>query len=91
MAAWISLGGITAAQGGCRREIRGLARLLSSACQIVNERLMKCVQPALKTNKAELKAFHANFFKSSLQWHHAALERIKNLNMRPSVIIIMPP
>lgn len=33
---------------------------LSSACQIVNERLMKCVQPAQK-NKAELMPFKQHF------------------------------
>jgi hypothetical protein len=38
-----------ATQGGCPQEIRGLVRILSSACQIVNERLMKCVQPAQET------------------------------------------
>ena len=40
---------------------------LSSACQIVNERLMKCVQPEHKTNKAELMPFKRLFSKSSLE------------------------
>jgi hypothetical protein len=34
-------------------------KALSSACQIVNERLMKCVQP--ETNKAELLPFMQRF------------------------------
>jgi hypothetical protein len=58
-------------------------RILSSACQIVNEKLMKlmkCVQPA---QGAELMPFMLLFFKSSLESHHAdmnALECIKNQN-----------
>jgi hypothetical protein len=64
------LGGIMATQGGCHREIQGLMRILSCACQIVNERLMKCVQKQIRAH-----ALHATFFKSS------ALECIKNQNI----------
>jgi hypothetical protein len=39
------LGGITATQGACRQKIQGQVRILLSACQLGNERLMRCVQP----------------------------------------------
>ena len=42
-------------------EIRGI---ISSACQIVNERLMKCVQPEQK-KKAELMPFKQHFLNQS--------------------------
>ena len=49
---------------------------LSSACRIVNERLLECVQPAQKKQR-RAHAFHATFSKSSLESHYAALECIK--------------
>ena len=48
---------------------------LSSACQIVNERLLECVQPAQK-KQSRAHAFQATLFKSSLESHHAALQCI---------------
>ena len=58
------LGGIMATKRGCSREFEALL----SACQIVSERLIKCVQPVQK-NKAELMPFMQLFFKSPLEWH----------------------
>jgi hypothetical protein len=54
---------------------------LSSACQIVNKRLMTCLQPARKNKQIRAHAIHATFFKLSVESHHAALECNKNQNI----------
>jgi hypothetical protein len=58
----------------------GKFEALSSVCQIVNERLMNCVQPVQK-KLSRAHAFHATVFKSSLESHHAVLEYLKNQNI----------
>jgi hypothetical protein len=60
----------------------GKFEALASSCQIVNERLMKCVQRK-KTNKAELVPFKQIF--SSLESHHSTLKRVKHQNKQPNV------
>jgi hypothetical protein len=62
------------------RDAAGKFESLSSAGQIMNKRLMKCVQPAQK-KQSRAHAFQATFLKSSLESHHAALESIKNKNI----------
>jgi hypothetical protein len=54
--AWIFWGALRPHKG----EAAGKFEALSSASQIVNERLMKCVQPA-QNNKVELKPFKQLF------------------------------
>ena len=53
-------------------------KVLSSASQIVNERLMKWVQPEQK-KQSRANAFQATIFKSSLELDHAALQSIKKI------------
>jgi hypothetical protein len=70
-----------ATQRGFSREIRGIIKCLLNCEQETDE---VCTACAKKQSRAH--AFHATFFKSSLELSHAALECIKNQTYSPTFV-----